>query len=286
MRKWMRRSLFSVGGIVVIALALSVVVLAMFRASPEWYGADAASPVERERLAHAAENKLIRAQNWAQELRADEVRLARANERGATIPATRAADSMILSLSQHEMNALFDKWSVIYGWKQKYARYLEDPQVILRQGRLIVAGKMKELGSIVSFQFQPHIDASGHLRLDLLKVTGGKLPLPASFWTPWRDRMTAKTIEELPRWRRQARIEPTGAANVWAMAATMGTLLLDIARQQPGEPVLFLPLAEKSDSVPVRVIDVAISDGELLLHVRPLTPAQRTELLHRIHNGD
>ena len=49
---------------------------------------------------------------------------------------------------------------MLYGWRDKYAEYLEDPRVILQNDRLILAGRMRELGgAVASFQFRPHLDA-------------------------------------------------------------------------------------------------------------------------------
>jgi hypothetical protein len=282
MTKWMRRSMFSIGSLVAIALALSAIALLMFRATPAWYGPATITAAEREALARAAENKLIEAQNWAAQLRADEVRLARATERGTSRPATRAADAITIALDQREIAALFDKWSVLYGWRTKYQQFFEDPQLLLRDGLIVVAGKVKELGSVVSLQFQPRVDAHGKLHMELRSVTGGKLPLPELLWYAWRDKMMTSINQKMPSWRRQASISPTGAANTSAMAATMGQFLLHVAHRQAAEPILFLPLADRGESVPVKVQDVKVGDGELILMVTPLTPAQRATLLARI----
>src|SRR5438034_85504 len=137
MRKLVRRSLLALGIIVCLCLLLSVLGVSMFRAVPDWYRVPAISASERERFASDVENKLIDAQNWAAELRADEVRLARAASEGTTHPATRAAGTKLLALRQEELNALFDKWSRLYNWDAKYSQYVEDPLVILHDGRLI-----------------------------------------------------------------------------------------------------------------------------------------------------
>ena len=63
---------------------------------------------------------------------------------------------------------------MLYGLRDKYSDYLDDPKVVLRDGRLILAGRLRELGTVASFQFKPTIDDSGKLRLDLVRVTGGR----------------------------------------------------------------------------------------------------------------
>ena len=288
MRKALRKILIGLAAVLAAAIVLSLVGVAMFRGTPAWYrvaDGDRPTDAQREQLARAAENKMIEAQNWAATVRADAQRAQRATESTTTAPVTaRAQASHVIEFSDRELNALFDKWSVLYGWRDKYAEYLDDPRVILQNDRLILAGRMTELGgAVASFQFRPQLDAaSGKLRIDLVRVTGGKLPLPEAAWVKWRDMIVDGTRKNLPSWRAQARIDSSGAANFPAMAATLSRLLFATAAKQPAEPVLFLPLAGERDSVPVKVTDVDVETGKLTLTVAPMTAAERTALLERI----
>jgi hypothetical protein len=89
----------------------------------------------------------------------------------------------------------------------------------------------------------------------------------------------------MPVWRAQAQIDASGAANFPAMAATLSRLLFAVAGKQAAEPVLFLPIAGERDSVPVKVVNVAVETGKLTLVVEPLTPAERVALLQRIRTA-
>jgi hypothetical protein len=286
MKKVLRKILISLAAVLAAAIVLSVIGIAMFRGTPTWYvtGGEKPTAAQREQLARAAENKMIEAQNWAATLRADAQRAQQQQAMSATQTAARAEASHVIEFSDSELNALFDKWSVLYGWRDKYAEYLDDPRVILQNDRLILAGRMTELGgAVASFQFRPQLDAaSGKLRIDLVRVTGGKLPLPEAAWVKWRDMIVDGTRKNLPSWRAQARIDSSGAANFPAMAATLSRLLFATAAKQPAEPVLFLPLAGERDSVPVKVTDVDVETGKLTLTVAPMTAAERTALLERI----
>ena len=123
MKRWVRRSLLGVALVLALIALLSGVGVTMFRSAPAWYVPRSATPpAQRQQLAQEAENKLIDAQNWAAELRADAVRSARAAASGATQPSTRAAGSHVVEFSEDELNALFDKWSVLYGWAEHYVR--------------------------------------------------------------------------------------------------------------------------------------------------------------------
>ena len=47
-------------------------------------------------------------------------------------------------------------------------------------------------------------------------------------------------------------------------------------------PVLFLPLADGADSMPVRIKNITIDDGKLRLAFVPLKPAERAALLEKL----
>ena len=302
MRKSIRTTLIAVVALVAAALVLSAVAAALYKGTPAWYRAaagDSPTPAQREQLARAAENKMIEAQNWAATVRADAQRArgASAGSRAAggsaagaaaagRVATPRAEASHLIAFSDRELNALFDKWSSLHGWRDKYTVYLEDPRIILQDDRLILAGRMREIGAVASFQFRPRLDGDAKLHLDLVRVAGGKLPLPEGVWAKWRDQIVQSARRHLPRWRAQARIDSSGAANQPMMAATLSRLLFAVAAKQPAEPVLFLPLAGQKDSVPVKVSDLLVETGTLTLRVEPLSPAERTALLNRIRAPD
>ncbi|MEA2708814.1 MAG: hypothetical protein QOF78_1415 [Phycisphaerales bacterium] len=291
MKNLLRKVLLAVAALLAVVIVLSVVGVVMFKGTPAWYGDVAGqrpTDAQREQLARAAENKMIDAQNWAATLRADAQRAERnANDPAHRVASTapRAQASHVIEFSDQELNALFDKWSTLHGWRDKYAEYLEDPRIVLQDDRLILAGRLRELGAVASFQFRPQLDAQGKLRLDVVRVTGGRLPLPEGMWVKWREQLVQSSRRHMPVWRAQAQIDASGAANFPAMAATLSRLLFAVAGKQAAEPVLFLPIAGERDSVPVKVVNVAVETGKLTLVVEPLTPAERVALLQRIRTA-
>jgi uncharacterized protein YpmS len=285
MRTWVRRSILVLAFLMATLAVLSAVGVVMFKSDPAWYTGKASpmSAEQRRALAQSAENKLIEAQNWAAELRADLVRAARSQERGkTTLPATRAGGTHVIQVSDQELNALFEKWSTLYGWRGKYAAYLEDPQVIVQDGHLVFAGRLKELGAVASFTFQPQIDDQGRLHFDLVSVMGGRLPLPDMVWAHWRTQIVQSLRRHYPEWSAGAKIDPAGSANFAATAATLSRLVFAIAEHQSADPVLFLPIADHGQTVPVRVTSITLSGGQVSMQVQPLTAAERQSLLDRI----
>ena len=202
MKRWVRPCLLMTALILGIIVVLSGVGVTLFRSTPAWYAARVIHPAaEQQKLAAVAENKLIVAQNWAAELRAMPCALpalpkpAR-NTFLARWPIQTSSHSLRTSSTRS-----FDKWSVLYGWADQYSQFVEDPAIILRDGRLIFAGNMQHLGTVVSVQFRPSVSESGSLRLDLAEVDAGKLAAPrcsldlAAHTPRKRDRETPSSPE-------------------------------------------------------------------------------------------
>src|SRR5438128_1624208 len=126
MTRLVRRSLLVVSLLVAVLAVLSAVGVTLFKGTPDFYRPrPPQTAAQRETSARAAENKIIDAHNWAALLRADQTRAAVAKQQGSTtIPAPRAESSHVIEFSQAELDALMDKWSTLYGWREKYDAYL------------------------------------------------------------------------------------------------------------------------------------------------------------------
>ena len=81
-----------------------------------------------------------------------------------------------------------------------------------------------------------------------------------------------------------AAIDRSGSPNSSAVAATMGSLLVQILDGKPGEPVLFLPLVDQG-AVAVKLTHVEIADHALTLSVRPLSAAERDQMIARFKSA-
>jgi hypothetical protein len=272
--------------VLALMAAFSGVIVALFKGEPQWYHAPALAPQQKETLARDAENKLIEAQNWAALLRADAVRAQRATETiAATVPAPRAENSHVIELTQDELNSLFEKWSAMYGWQSKYGEFLENPRLILHDGKLIFAGRIKEIGTVASFQFLPQVDEQGKLHLDLVRVMGGRLPLPDAVWSTWRNKLIQSLRGHIPGWKATAKIDPiTGAANLSAVSVALSKVLISALERKPADAVLFLPIVDRGEAIAVRVSQVQVEEGKLTLLVLPLSIPERSALLKRLRS--
>jgi hypothetical protein len=285
MRKWLKRLTILIAIVLFAIIVFGTVIFTLYKGTPEWY--DATTPPEhRARFAQQAESKITETQNWATLLHGDAIRSQRAAQSNIAPPTTRVTDSHEIRFTQDELNALFDKWSALHGWAANYSEYLDDPRIILQKDRLVLAAKVKELGAITSFHFAPRLDENKQLRLDLVKVMGGRLPLPEPLWKSQKNRIMDGLRWRVPTWQPTARIDEQGAANQAAMSVTLARLVMRAANNQPGEPILFLPLTEASRSVPVKVTELSVAAGSITLRVQKLTPAERATLIQKIRAAD
>ncbi len=247
----------------------------LYKAAPDFYRRAILTPEARDAAAQVAEQKLIAARNWAEHTQAIE----RARSRGAT---TDSIGGTTVSFSDDELNAFFQKWQAMVDWDSKYGKYLTGPSVAIEDGRLILAGTVTDLGSVVSLHFTPALDAKGQLQLKLEKVMTGRLTMPAAIWNSQKDVVTKALSKQLPDWQRDAHIDKGGAANKPAVSAAMTKLLLGVLRGDDSvDPVIFLPIDDRG-SMPAKVSKVELADRRITLNVDPMGAAERQELLARI----
>src|SRR5437762_3192966 len=204
--------------LLIVALLLSVLALfltggvALMHGTPEYYRPTALTREQIEAASQRAEQTLTRMQNLAADSHVAQLRA----QNGATNPATVASSGNTFTFSEDELNALFQKWAELHGWREYIDRLVSDPIVILKPGRVILAGqsKLRHLDTVVSLHFSPALDEQGRFDLNLMKVTAGKLPLPQeAVMGPVRDRAFGAVHVRLPAWQQRARISPSGIAN-------------------------------------------------------------------------
>lgn len=275
-KKWLKRTLLALAAVLAMAAGVSYW---LFRDTPDWYQPLSWDKDRYEALASSAEDEYVKAKNWAEKLKVDAGIAYRARQEGTTLPAGSSTDDPqehVITFSDDQLNVLFRKWSQLNGWNERLARYVTDPILVLRDDRLILAGKLKDVGAVASFHFQPVMDERGALSLRLVRVLAGRLPMPDAVWESQRARMLGVLRQKLPVWQQAAQISSNGAANDSAIAAAMSKMLIHVVEGESTEPVAFI------ESVPVRIQDLEIRDHKMVITVRPLTPAERTALLQRI----
>lgn len=287
---WVKRILTGLAVVLVVAILVTAIGYRKMHGVPDWYAQRNLNADQLAAAATAAENKLINVQNWSAEHRAQEsaknyaASTQTAPRAAAVTPATKPANSTTIEFTEDEINALFQKWVAKEAWTDKFGKYVTDPAIFLQDNRVILAGTVRDLGTLASAHFEPKLDASGKLDLRLVKVLGGNLPLPKAVWSTQKDKLVRAVADHLPQWRRQATIAPNGTANLDAISAGLTEALLNVLNDRPSEPVIFLPVLNNG-AIPARLTAVAVADKTLSLTVTPMTRAEREAFLGRLKGG-
>jgi uncharacterized protein YpmS len=287
MKKWIKRLMLLVATVLVVLLGGVMLAVYLVRSEPDYYRGPVMSVQERALAAQSAEDKFIRIQNQAARINAAGHAGTESTVPNASRPgATASADTVTITFTAAELNSFFEKWSNFQNWKTQYEAYVTEPTIVLRDGRLILAAKMKEPSLIVSLHFNANVDADGNLRLELARILGGRLPLPESLISDYEQKLANQITRELPTWQRTAKIDETGAANTSAICVAMSRLFTHMLRHEPADPLLFLPVLSQKGSVPVKILDVKITEGVIALTVRPLSRAEQTAMLARLREPE
>jgi hypothetical protein len=286
-RKWVRRLLLLVATVMVVVLGGAMVVVWMMRSQPAFYRPAQLTDAQRADAAKSAEDKFIRIQNEAARTRAAvSAQRRRASTSSSTQPIIFNGAPVTITFTEAEINAFFDKWSHFQNWKATYEPYIEDPVVILKDNRVILAARLKDPNLVLSLHFEPSIDETGRLQLELKRILGGMLPLPEAIMKKHQDRLTASLARRLPGWQHGAEIDAGGAVNASAIAASAGKLFVRIFRHEPVEPVLFLPVFGQKGSVPMRIQAMEVIEGAMTMTIHPMSRQEQIELLERIREPE
>ena len=279
MKKFLRWALILVLLLVVIGVAAPLFVRHRMHSQPEWYPTRRLAPDEQAAAANRADQKLIQARSEIAEAYAAQTRAARAGQ----TPTTSPADLFVLSLTEDEIDAWLPKWETELGWSQHIERYLSDPTIIFRDQEIILAATVKDWNTIVSLHFVPQMEAD-KLHITLSGVSAGTLPLPRVSWSSYQDRLLNSLNYRLATFQQQADIDSTGHAKSAAVLAAMTELLIHALKDEPAEPVLFLPeqFGRNPKSLPVKITDITVAKKTLNLTVRPMDKVERAKLLERI----
>ena len=177
--------------VLIVAIIASYIGYRMSLATPDWYRPLAMSQTQLKQAANRGFQKLAALVDQAAALHADEVRRNAAHTQpAAAAPTSRPAESMDLSITSDELNALFDQWSKLNGWDEKLSRYVADPQVQLDHGQIILAGRVQQLGGrVVHVHFKPVLTDEGMLDLKVQGVWTGSLPLPTAAWDNQKEKL-------------------------------------------------------------------------------------------------
>jgi len=275
--KLVKRLLIIFSLFVLVVSGLAGVGYWRLKVDPEWYHPVATDPEASRLAANRADQKVVETLNWAASAQAAETR----RRLGSTRPADSASVKTI-SFSEEELNAFFAKWRTQNHWDDHYSAYLDDPMISLQDGRIVFAGRLKEFPSVVSMHYEPVLTADGQLNIRLVRVLGGRLPMPRGILDRPLGKLETAARARLPKFQKGSRIGSDGAGNADALKAASLMMLLDTLDQSPADASLFLPIEDKR-GLPVRITAVTIADKTLSLDVRVMTDTESARLMERLH---
>jgi hypothetical protein len=276
--------------VLLLVVVLAAVGFVRSRQQPEWYAQIRAyDPGEAAAAAKRADDKFQSTWAWVSARQAAEARARQGDTRPPLTPVPAAVFSV--TFTEQELNAAFEKWKGELKWEQTYAAYVSNPVIAIRDGKIILAGTVKDLGRVVSFHFRPGIDKqSGRLSVELESVMAGKLPVPQAAFDRYRQGLAQHVGAELPEARADAKMRPDGSVNDNAQKAMMGQLILAVLQRKTVEPVLLTTGNQPQPGqaprlVPVRLVDFAVKEETIMLAVEMMTLAEREAWLQRLRGG-
>lgn len=164
-------------------------------------------------------------------------------------------------------------------------RYLSDGRAVLLNGRLIIAGKLKDMGmmsnTVASIEFAPKVDEHGYIWPNLAHVYSGRLPVPLALLDKPRRRLSDAMEEALPTWQMGAGVGGDGLGNRDAAAVAAAKLILAALEDHGTDGVFLIPCAvgDLRQTVPLRITSILISDWRMTVTIAPLTNPQLKNLL-------
>lgn len=250
-------------------------------ATPPWYLPPDAAAASQP--AHDAENMLIDIQTWAGARYAWDY----ARSTGRQPLAKEPDQSLTITLTESQVNALLQKWFLIYSQEAISGKTLKDslfaPMVHFTPDRITVAATMLDMNSrIMSIDFRPEVLPDGQLNLQLVTIHAGTLSLPQFTWSKSRARLLGDLSRQLPQLRGKAAIDSGGGANTQCIAATCAQQTIATLQSLPTVSVLFLPVLSEGAALPVCIRSIDRRDGALVVTVQAMTPDQRQQLLAHV----
>lgn len=276
-KSWLKKMLWLAASSFTLSLIGLVVIYAMLLRTPTWYETGKIDFAKRQVSAMSAEDKLIMLSNWAADVLA------------GTVPAS---DAYVFQITDTELNAAMDKWALTSGWQDLYGQQMESPQIAFRQGRVLMAARLKGYGSVVNTSVSARLlteentpaagQAHPKLKMSMGGLYGGSMLVPGVFLSQAKSEALNMLMLERQTLAESARLNRSGAANASAAAAVMIDQARAFLQEQPSDAVLCLPASDGDRFLPVRLTGIELTQGQLQLKFLPMDLAERKLWLDKL----
>jgi hypothetical protein len=288
MKKWMRRLAIGSAALWAAVAMTSLYSVYLARATPEWYspgrtGEDLAGQTVQtaaDLFSYASDVGAAQRRNFLAG-RADAISVA------ATIPPK------TITIGEDQLNAFASQWEASLGGRLggSVGRHLTGGRAVLLEGRLIIAGRLVDMGvlsdTVASIEIEPTLDDHGDIRPRLTHVYSGRLPVPLALLDRPRQRLIDAVEEALPEWEVGAGVGADGLGNGDAAAVAAAKLILAALMDQSASGIFLVPCAvgDLRQTVPLRITNLSLSDWRITATVAPLANAQLKTLLRDLSEG-
>jgi hypothetical protein len=230
---------------------------------PDWYQ----QLPQSDQTAGGIDGNLAIAANWAAGIQA-------AREHRSARPS--GAGVLELLVTEAQINAAITRWDQA---NAKASAGISDPEILLADGQIILAGKPKNLGLVVSVRLAPWLDGAGDLHMNIVQVNAGVLPLPRAVWGIYAGGLAAALAAQLPREDQLAKMDSDGSVNDAMTAAVLGRMLIRFLQCDSARPILFVTYwhDNATRNLPVKLELIRIADKTATIRLTPLTRGEPIE---------
>jgi hypothetical protein len=282
MKKWMKRLALGSAALWASVAVTSLYSVYLARSTPEWY-----SPTRpREDLAGQTVQTAADLFSYASDVAAAQRRNF-LSDRPDAVSVARTIPPKTITIGEDQLNSFVGQWEESVGGRLggSVGRYLTGGRAVLLDGRLIIAGRLKDMGvmsdTVASIEFEPTLDENGSIRPRLSHIYSGRLPVPLALLDRPRRRLIDAMDDAMPEWEARAGVGSDGLGNRDAAAVAAARLILAALDDQSTSGIFLVPCAvgDLRQTVPLQITNLSFSDWRMTVTVAPLTNPQLRNLL-------
>lgn len=267
-RRILRYALITLASLLVLLLVTAGILYWLIRTDPSFYKPIVISPEQRVELLNQTSQKLSQLNND----------VGRASTQ--TGPAT-----FTLEVTEEELFVLFDDQARQTDTGRMITEKVHDLQFRLRDGHLIIAGKVPGIDTVLSIYFTLDKGPDGNTVFKPNGIYSGQLPVPDATLQSAREVGLRAVDSELVRLRDVARTAPPDDRAVRVLTAMN---FIDLLSGKTTDAVVLLPTLTGPASVEFRycrVLSASIKDGKATVTFRIATPEEAAATARRIKTG-
>jgi len=270
--------------LLIIAAGAAVVLWWQIRAAPAFYRRYSWTEPQRSVLNQQAVNNMLTVQKSAQEIYYGAIRARRTGTGdGDAETGQQSSQPVTLTLTEEQANAFITHNGEVFSHIQdRYAHLFTEPAIFFRNGRIILAGRIRRPECLASLHYRVGLDNQGRLYAVLERTMAGRVPAPPGILEGRMQRAAESLSPSIEAWKRQAKMDDAGGMNSAAVCAGLGMMLRDIAAGRPVPAVVFVPVDDKGTALPMKITAVGVQEDALTISAVPMRREERTALLARI----